>query len=128
MQRTVHVVFGGDVVLAAYTRPYLAYRHAQCITGAVEAACVLTGDVPPARLGAVPVYVIMDTGSVLAAYMDIIDAHAACLYDGMAVVSCELLEQLPPSITADIEMEEWSDDGATPVVEVSELDDHEPWR
>lgn len=41
LQRYVHIVLGGDIVLAAYTRADLAYRHARCVTGADVVGCEL---------------------------------------------------------------------------------------
>jgi hypothetical protein len=122
MRRTVHVVLGGGMVLAAYTRPYLASRHAQCLTGATAVECELVGELPPVRMGSVTIYVAMGGGVVLVVSADVETAYARCV-EGAEVWPCELLEQLPEAIAVDIEIEEWSEDNDTPVVSVDDVDD-----
>lgn len=43
----IHVVLGESIVLGAYTRADIAYRHARCITGADVVSCELREALPP---------------------------------------------------------------------------------
>lgn len=65
------------------------------------------------------IHIVMSKDFVFAAYTrsDLAYAHARTI-TGLDVVSCELSDQLPEEVREDIYIDEFSEDGDTPVVEV----------
>lgn len=69
------------------------------------------------------VHIVLGGDIVLEVYsrFDLALRHARCV-TGVDIVTCEVLDRLPPEIADDIDMEEWNDSD-TPVVSVDDFDD-----